>query len=659
MSVSVARSDATTFPRLLEKHVAIRGNQPAIREKDLGIWQTYSWSEVHEEVMAIAGGLAALGFVRGDSLAIIGDNRPRLYWSMMAAQCLGGVPVPLYQDAVAQEMVYVLLDANVRFALVEDQEQIDKLLEVMPQCATLTHLVYDDPRGLRNYPQPALMSYAQLTKLGREFNSKHPAYFHDQLAAGKPDDVAVMLYTSGTTGKPKGVSHTHAALIHTANVLVEFDGITEHDNLLCYLPMAWVGDFLYSYGQAYVTGLCLNCPESTDTVMQCLCEIGPTYYFAPPRVYENILTQVMIRIEDATPLKRRMFHYFMGVARRVGIKVLDGKKDISFVDRVLYGIGELLVYGPMKNVLGLSRIRVAYSGGEAIGPDLFNFYRSMGINLKQLYGMTETCVTVCMQKTGDVKLGTVGAPMPGVEVRVNEDGEVLVRSGGMMKEYHGQPEATKSVMNADGFFMTGDAGFFDTDGHLVIIDRAKDVGRLLDGSLFAPKYIENKLKFFPYIKEAVAFGDHRDRVTVMINIDVAALGDWAERRNLGYSGYADLAAKPEVYALIGECIGKVNVDLASDAKLATSQIMRFVILHKELDADDGELTRTRKVRRNIIAEKYAPIINALYSDVDHCEIEVAMKFEDGRSGVVRADLRIGVAKTLKPDAAAVLNRKAA
>ena len=659
MSVSATLSDATTFPRLLEKHAALRGNKPAMREKDLGIWQTYSWSQVRDEVEAIAGGLAALGFKRGDSLAIIGDNRPRLYWAMMAAQCLGGVPVPLYQDAVALEMVYVLQDADVHFAVVEDQEQIDKLLEVMPQCENLAHLIYDDPRGLRNYGQPQLLAYGQLIARGKKFNAEHPKYFRDQIEMGKPDDVAVMLYTSGTTGKPKGVTHTHRALIHTSNVLVEFDGITESDNLLCYLPMAWVGDFLYSYGQAYVTGLCLNCPESTDTVMECLREIGPTYYFAPPRVYENILTQVMIRIEDAAPLKRRMFHYFMDVARRVGIKVLDGKADIGFVDRVLYGIGELLVYGPMKNVLGLSRIRVAYTGGEAIGPDLFNFYRSMGVNLKQLYGMTETCVTVCMQKSGDVKLGTVGAPMPGVEVRLAENGEVLVRSPGMMKEYHGQPEATKSVIDAEGFFLTGDAGFFDTDGHLIIIDRAKDVGRLLDGSLFAPKYIENKLKFFPYIKEAVAFGDHRAQVTAMINIDVAALGDWAERRNLGYSGYADLAAKPEVYALIAECIGKVNADLAADPKLATSQISRFVILHKELDADDGELTRTRKVRRNIIAEKYAVIVEALFSTVDHCEIEAAMKFEDGRTGVVRADLKIGLAKTTVSVQATPVQRRAA
>ena len=451
MTVAATPGEATTFPRLLQWHATTRGDKPAMREKDLGIWQTYSWREVHDEVAAIAGGLAALGFKRGDNLAVIGDNRPRLYWAMMAAQCLGGVPVPLYQDAVAEEMVYVLQDADISFAVVEDQEQVDKLLAVMPRCTTLTHVVYDNPRGLRNYTQSAIMDYEKLTSLGRDFNTKNPNYFRDQIALGEASDVAVMLYTSGTTGKPKGVSHTHAALIHTARVLVEFDGITADDDLLCYLPMAWVGDFLYSYGQSFVTGLCLNCPESTDTVMQCLCEIGPTYYFAPPRVYENILTQVMIRIEDANPLKRRMFHYFMDVARRVGIKVLDGKTDISLIDRALYGVGEVLVYGPLKNVLGLSRIRVAYTGGEAIGPDLFNFYRSMGINLKQLYGMTETCVTVCMQKSGDVKLGTVGAPMPGVEVRVADDGEVRVRSPGMMKQYHGLPDASKSVVDAEGF----------------------------------------------------------------------------------------------------------------------------------------------------------------------------------------------------------------
>ncbi len=629
-----------TFPHLLRANVVAHPDAPAMREKDLGIWQTYSWAESAAQIARFAAGLAQLGFKRGDNLAIIGDNRPRLYWAMAAAQSLGGVPIPLYQDAIAQEMVYVLADAGVRFAVVEDQEQVDKMLEIAPQCPALAHIIFDDPRGLRAYDQPMLKSFANVQLMGNEFLVKQPNYITQEVDKGLKTDVAVMLYTSGTTGKPKGVAHTHEALIHTARVLVNFDGMTADDDLLCYLPMAWVGDFLYSYAQVHVAGFCLNCPESSETVTTDLREIGPTYYFAPPRVYENIMTQVMIRIEDASTIKRKMFHYFMEVAKRVGMKVLDKQGDVSIGDRVLYAIGSACVYGPLKNVLGMSRIRVAYTGGEAIGPDLFNFYRSIGINLKQLYGMTETCVTVCMHTSGDVKLGTVGKPMPGVEVKVAESGEVLVRTPGMMRGYYRQPEATAATINQDGFFMTGDAGFFDKDGHLIIIDRAKDVGRLLNGSLFAPKFIENKLKFFPFIKEAVAFGDNRDCVCVMINIDITAVGDWAERRNLGYAGYIDLAAKPEVYKLIRECVAKVNMEFVQDPKLSASQIKRFVILHKELDADDGELTRTRKVRRNIVIERYATIIDALFSDAPSCEIEATVKFEDGRSGKVKANLRL-------------------
>jgi long-chain acyl-CoA synthetase len=381
-------------------------------------------------------------------------------------------------------------------------------------------------------------------------------------------------------------------------------------------------------------------------------EIGPTYYFGPPRVYENILTQVMIRIEDASWIKRRMFHTFMRVAKRVGMRVLEGKSGVSLTDRLLYGLGDLLVYGPLKNVLGMSRIRVAYTGGEAIGPDLFDFYRSIGINLKQLYGMTETCVTVCMHPSGDVKLETVGRPMPGVEVRIADSGEVLVRSPGVMKEYYKQPDATREAIDAEGFFHTGDAGYFDADGHLKIIDRAKDVGKLGDGTLFAPKYIENKLKFFPYIKEAVCFGHGRDKVCAFVNFDMEAVANWAEKRNLPYTGYTDLAARPAVHDLVRECVEKVNRDLAADSALGGSQIHRFLILQKELDADDGELTRTRKVRRRHIGEKYAVLVDALYSDKTSCFIETQMRFEDGRTGTVSADLKILEARTYSVAAAA-------
>ena len=627
------------------QHAVTRPHHAAFREKDLGIWQTITWAQAVKEVSSFACGLAQLGFRRGMNLAIIGDNRPRLYMAMAAAQSLGGIAVPLYQDAPAADMAYVLENAGIDFAIVEDQEQVDKLLEARATVPGLSHIIYDDPRGLRNYTQPGLHAFDDVQVLGSRYHDSHPDFFQKEVDAGRTDDVAVMLYTSGTTGRPKGVCHSHRALIATGHTLAAFDQLSADDEILCYLPLAWVGDFLYSYALSTIVGFCLNCPESPSTVGTDLREIGPTYYFGPPRVYENTLTQVMIRIEDASAIKRAMFHYFMKVARRAGLKLLDGNADVSLSDRLLYGLGELLVYGPLKNVLGMSRIRVAYTGGEAIGPDLFDFYRSIGINLKQLYGMTETCVTVCMQRSGDVKLDSVGKPMDGVEVKIADSGEVLVRSPGLMIEYYQRPEDTAEAIDAEGYFHTGDAGFFDSDGHLKIIDRAKDVGRMADGTMFAPKYIENKLKFFPFIKEAVAFGDGRASCNVFINIDMEAVGNWAERRNLPYSGYADLAGQNAVYDLIAECVEKVNADLAHDTLLSNSQIHRFLVLHKELDPDDDELTRTRKVRRGFIAQKYAILIDALYDGKQRQYIETQVKFEDGRQGMISADLEIRDVKT--------------
>jgi long-chain acyl-CoA synthetase len=638
---------ALTFPRLLLLHGQTRPGKSAFREKDLGIWQTWNWKQVNEEVRCLACGLAAIGFSRGMNLAIVGDNRPRLYWAMMAAQALGGVPVPLYQDAPAADMAYVLDDAEIDFAIVEDQEQVDKLFEIkhtLSRSGLLNRIVYDDERGMRHYTQPELMSYARLQALGREYDRAHPDFFMSQIEAGSPDDVAIMLYTSGTTGKPKGVCQTHGSLIAAASGGVSFDKLTEHEEILSYLPMAWVGDNLFSYAQALVAGFTVNCPESSETVMTDLREIGPTYYFAPPRIFENLLTTVMIRMEDASAIKRRMFHYFMEVARRVGSDILDGR-PVPARDRLLYAIGNLLVYGPLKNVLGLSRVRVAYTAGAAIGPDLFRFYRSIGLNLKQFYGSTETCAYVCMQPDGNIKFDSVGLPAPGVEIMLADTGEVLVRSIAMLKEYYKRPDATAEVIDANGYFHTGDAGIFDAEGHLKIIDRAADVGKMANGDIFAPNYIENKLKFFPFIKEAVAFGNQRDRVCAFINIDMEAVGNWAERRGIPYSGYTDLAGKEEVYLLILECIEKVNADLARETLMSGTQIHRFLILHKELDPDDDELTRTRKVRRKFIAEKYAMLIEALYSSKSSQYIETQVKFEDGRQGKVAADLKIRDTKT--------------
>jgi long-chain acyl-CoA synthetase len=648
--MATAPAVADTFPKLLLAHARKRGGSPALREKDLGIWQSWSWAEVAEEVRLLAAALVARGFKRGMHLAVIGDNRPRLYFAQLAAQSLGGIPVPFYQDAPAPEMTYVFQNAEIEIAIVEDQEQADKLFEILPQCPKLRLIAYDDPRGFRHYHRDELVSYDALRAEGDSFAKGRPDFLDEHVEAGKGADTAIMLYTSGTTGMPKGVVLSHDNLIHTGRAYAELEGLRDDEEVLAYLPMAWIGQNLFSYAQWLVTGFRINCPESADTVITDMREIGPTYYFAPPRVLEALLTQVTIRMEDAGRVKRWLYRYFMGVARTVGSRLLDGQ-PVSFLDRTRYALGQALIYGPLRNTLGMTRIRVAYTAGEAIGPDLFVFYRSLGINLKQIYGQTETCVMVCVQPNGQVKPDTVGPPMKGVEVKLLDNGEIVLRSPGLFVEYHQNPEATREVKDADGWYHTGDAGYFDADGHLKIIDRAKDVGKLQDGTLFAPKYLENKLKFFTSIKEAVAFGDGRPEATAMVNIDMQAVGDWAERRGIAYAGYQDLAAKPQVCELIRECVEKVNADLAADPKLSGSQIHRFVVLHKELDADDGELTRTRKVRRRFIAEKYESVIHALYTGADHCWVEAAMRFEDGRTGTVRAQLAVHAAKTFPPASA--------
>ncbi|MSP98790.1 MAG: long-chain fatty acid--CoA ligase [Betaproteobacteria bacterium] len=639
-----------TFPKLLLEHALVRGERPAIREKDLGIWQTWTWRQFAEEVRALAHGLSSLGFKRGDHLALIGDNRPRIYAAMCAAQCLGGIPVPMYQDAAAAEMRFPIQNAQIEFAIAEDQEQVDKLLEILPACAQLKHIVYDDPRGLRNYRQAQLMAYDVLHAEGLKLHRQDPGFIATEIAKGRGADTAAMFFTSGTTGNPKGVVLTHHALIDRARVAAQMEGLGDHDVVLAYLPPAWIGQNIFSYAQPFVTGYCICCPESAETLMTDLREIGPTYYFAPPRVLEALLTTVSIRMEDAGRVKRSMYLYFMEVARRVGAQILDGK-TVSPRDRLLYRLGDLFVYGPLRNVLGMSRVRVAYTAGEAIGPDLFVFYRSIGINLKQLYGSTETSVFVCIQPNGQVKADTVGPAVAGVELKFTPERELLIRSPGLFKEYYKNPLATSEAKDPEGWFHTGDAGYFDPDGHLKIIDRVKDVGKLKDGTLFAPKYLENKLKFFPYIKEAVALGDGRDTACVFINFDMEAVGNWAERNNLPYSGYVDLASRDEVYALVAGCIEKVNLDLATDPELANSQIHRFLILHKELDADDGELTRTRKVRRGYIGERYQPLVAALYAGMDTVHVDAQVKYEDGRVGNISADLKIRAAKTFPPAAA--------
>ena len=627
------------FPHILiDNAKKFPPTKAAIREKGYGIWQSYSWQDYLDQVRDFALGLASLGFKREDKMAIIGDNRPQLYWGLAASQCLGGIPVPLYQDAIHTELHFIVDHSECSFALAEDQEQTDKLMALKDEIPRLKYIIYDDPRGLQNYKHDWLIAFKDVKEMGRKFEKEHLDYFMNEVDKIKPDDVSVISYTSGTTGNPKGVLLTHRNIAECSRGFLEWDNLDETENVMAYLPMAWIGDHIFSYGQALTSGFTINCPESHETVVHNQKEIGPTHVFAPPRIWENILTQIMIKIEDSAWIKQKAFHYFMKVANRVEKRRI-ANEPVPLIDKILYKIGDFIIYGPLVDNLGMSKIKVAYTAGEAIGPEIFEFYRSLGINLKQLYGMTESCAYISMQKDGDIDSESVGPPCPGVEIKISDKGEVLYKSPGNFLGYYKSPEATEETYE-DGWLRSGDAGYMTERGHLKIIDRAKDVSKLNDGTIFAPKYIENKLKFSPYVKEAVAHGMAKDFVAVFIDIDYGAVANWAERRHIAFTSYTDLAQKPEIYALINDAILTVNKSLSEDPKLRNSQIKRYLLLHKELNPDDGEITRTRKVRRRFVAEKYGNLIEVLYSDKDNVDVEAKITYEDGRTTTMRANLKI-------------------
>ena len=640
---------ADTFPKYLLQHARQRGSHPAVREKSRGIWQTLTWQQLGDEVAALASGLAGRGMQRGDHVGLLGENRPRLIAATAAAQWLGAVVVPLFADTTADEIVGPIQLAGVTCVFAENQEQVDKLLSLLPQCPSIQCIVFDDDRGMRHYKQTQLLGYDALLASGREGLAGRRALLDSELARGTPNDPAALFFTSGTTGPAQGVLHSHGALIDRARAAAKLDGLSDSDVTVAYLPPAWIGQHVLAYALPMVVGACVCCPESSETVLHDMREMGPSIFLAPPRVLEALLTQVTIRINDTGGVKLRLYTHFLGLANRVGARVLAGE-SVGFPDRLAYALGDLLIYGPLRDVLGMSRLRVAYAAGEAVGPDLLRFYRSVGINLKQLYGSTETGLFVTMQRNDQVVPEAVGPAAPGVEIAVSPEREVMVRSPGLFLGYHGDAPSTRRATNAEGWFHTGDAGWLGNDGQLHIIDRLKDVGALADGSLFAPKLVENKLKFSPYINEAVAFGNGRKHVCVFVDIDPEAVGNWADKQGLSYTGFTDLTTLGEVYALIADVIDKANAEMALDARLAHVQVHRFLLLHKRLEADDGELTRMRKVRRDVISQRFASLVSALYDGSVRGRVDAEVRYEDGRVGIVTSDVEIRDAKTHPPRA---------
>lgn len=624
---------AETLPQFLFQHAAVNPDGPALRERIYGIWQELSWSEYADQVRNFGLGLTQLGLQPEHTIAIIGDNRPEWAIAELAAQSQGAKSIGIYQDAVVKEVEYILTHADVSFIIVEDQEQVDKILEMWPKLNGVKNVIYFDPKGLRNYTEEFLLFFPDVLEIGRAYDRDHPGEFETRLRKGKASDLAILSTTSGTTANPKLAILTHGNLISMGRNLLAIDPLEAGDEFVSFLPLAWIGEQMMSLACGLQVGFTINFPEEPETVQGDLREIGPQTMFSPPRIWESLISQIQVKMEDSTRLKR----WFFKKAMVIGDEMSDlrfQKKAPGLWLRIRYRLADWLVFNEIKDQLGLRRLKRAYTGGAALGPDVFRFFHALGVNLKQIYGSTEISGIAVVHRDGDVKFQTVGTPIPETEIRIDDSGEILLQSPAVMQGYYANPEETGKSLK-DGWLYSGDAGYFDEDGHLVVIDRASDVMTLHDGTKFSPQFIENKLKFNPYIKEAVVFGGDWPFVTAVINIDFANVGKWAENNLLAYTTYTDLAQKDEVYELIRDHVETANRDLPQAAR-----IRRFLLLHKELDADDAELTRTRKVRRRLIAQRYDNIISALYGENPFIDIETTITYQDGRTAELKTRLHI-------------------
>lgn len=633
---------ADTLPKLLVEQARRRGDGTALREKELGIWQSLTWRRYLERVRDFSLGLVELGLERGDTVAILGDNRPEWIIAELAAQAAGGRSMGVYQDSVASEVEYLVDFADAVLVVAEDQEQVDKILEVRRGLPKVRHVVYYDPRGLRGYDEELLLAFEEVERLGARRGAGRDGEFEAAVQRTKPGDVAILSTTSGTTGKPKLAMLTHANLITMARNLRQVDAFRPGDEFFSFLPLPWIGEQMISVACALLCGFRVDFPEEPETVQSDLREIGPQMLFSPPRIWENMVSDVQVKIEDASWLKRRVYDWAMAVGYAAADRRL-GRQAVPAALAAKRALAELACFLWIKDKLGLRRVRHAYTGGAALGPDIIRFFHAIGVNLKQIYGQTEVSGISVLHRDGDIKFQTVGLPVPGAEVRVGEDGEILTSGPSVFVGYYKNPEATEETLR-DGWLHSGDAGYFDEDGHLIVIDRAKDVMTLADGTRFSPQFVENKLKFSPYIREAVVFGGDYPFVTSMITIDYPNTGTWAERHQLPYTTFTDLSQKPQVYDLVREHVERTNQDLPQAAR-----IRRFLLLHKELDADDAELTRTRKVRRRFIAERYRSIVEALYGEEGAVPVETVITYQDGRTATTRTQLRI---ETLEGEATA-------